>query len=776
MQLRNIFSRSHFSKINEASSEVKGVSNVSNEPLEIAKAWKLSLIGALSAGVVAGLTGLYKMGRAKWALANLSSKLNKEFLKGLIFYADSVNLNLQTGSYGTGATSAEVQVQTGATQAQAQMSGATEFASGSTQVQISVEDEIAGILSKINSLDELYENPTIKKWWERYSKLKQTVQSHRVNISKFGAGIKDDKKRKELQDKYYSGQLLLGGKYNFAEEEEELKNIEPIYQMIRKKEDELKRKGFEESTYKLKNIADQQGFQPNESYGDNDFVDYAKFKDSFKTPTADKISVGDEFTYYTNNGNKEKVEVTDIPKEGYVTVKFGDKNTKATIEVARLLPSEMPNFRTNDKKGILDKMEKTISTVNFDNLNAENKDEMLDLYKKYQILLLTYNDLVKSGKIRETVTESLILEKNLRIKGKGTGSIEGGDIKGAIPITDILTTKEQEKLKNKGVLSITVEDINFGKVAAVIPDAQREEVSKYVSKYNLEVIRLLANKYFGETGFRKQWQRKVNRLNGYWEDIMDIEKVNVLKDTPISTDPKLAKSVDKQQNRGDLTFDMSVLSQKFGLKKIKAKNIEEGISILMSFVYSSKFIVAGKGVASGDLFYKKMVRTSKMLEVKSEEGKEVIFIPEPQPQFINAFRGKNSQLTLDNINIPSSSEIATYFLFDADFPVTNDYNKPSTVRFFVINDIGYVGTGGERQRAICLFNRYTGVNHKLSETFDFRFKTLKKNDFLYEVDLIALETFSRLTDPQLNVQVNDYSGPERLESSQIALIKQLQIK
>lgn len=48
MKMRNIYSRSKFRKIDEDSSTVKDVSNVSNSPTEIIQAWNKSLVGAVT--------------------------------------------------------------------------------------------------------------------------------------------------------------------------------------------------------------------------------------------------------------------------------------------------------------------------------------------------------------------------------------------------------------------------------------------------------------------------------------------------------------------------------------------------------------------------------------------------------------------------------------------------------------------------------------------------------------------------------------------------------
>lgn len=789
--MRNIFSRSQFKLITEDSTTVKTVANVSNEPLEITKAWKLSLIGALSAGVVAGLTKLYKMGRAKWAMNNLSSKLNKEYLKGLIFYADSVGLNLRNGTFGSGTTAAQIQDVGVQVASESGTTTSTMSASSGATGGVTDDEDINVILSKIKTIEELNASEQVSAIVSRWFQEKRLLGQNRSWIDTTVSKIVNPKEKDAKLKSYLNGTLLCNGKYNYKEQLDDFEHTDMLYKKIKAKENELKNQ-FSGSMDNLKKVVDEQGFNPNDKYstgkmGEENFIDYQGFKEKFKPATADKVAVGDSFTYYDNKGERKNVTITDNQiGQNQVRVKLGEGGDVA-INVDRLLPKDMPDFRTSDKSGVLDQLENTMADYgkNYDSLSDESKKELVDLYKRYAILSLTYKELVNSGKIKEktTVSENLLLEKNLKLQNKGTGSIEGGDLvsKKPIPITDILTTKDQEKLKYKGVLSITVDDINFGKVSAAIDDTGKKEATKYVSKYNLEVIRLLADKYFGESepggkvpGFKKEWARRVNRINGYWEDIFDIPQINVLDEKQISTDPKAKDSVIKQKAKGDLPFDLSVISQKMNVKRIKMSELS-GNQVILSFLYNSaKYILGGQGVAGVELAYQKLIRISKMLEVKREGDKEMISLSN-QNSFYNSFRGPNSRVVFDNgVAVSGSYKIGTYCMFKQDESIPTDYNNPRKSHCFIINDIEY-NEGGDK-REICVYNKTDNKNYRLNDKFDYEFKTLKRTDFLFDIDLVGLDSIKSINDTNLSTALTTFDGPSKLDQPQADLIKKLSFK
>ena len=96
----NILSRTKFKKLNEDSTDVTNVADPSWKALK--DAWNTSVVGALAntfiGGTINGIYKVFKWGQRGSVRVILMSKLNKEYLKGLVFYADRNGINLTTGS------------------------------------------------------------------------------------------------------------------------------------------------------------------------------------------------------------------------------------------------------------------------------------------------------------------------------------------------------------------------------------------------------------------------------------------------------------------------------------------------------------------------------------------------------------------------------------------------------------------------------------------------------------------------------------------------------
>lgn len=699
--MRNIYSRSKFKKINEDSSNVKDVANVSNSPDEIVKAWNVSLVGATTnffvGGVINGLKAIYKMGRQAWAMKNLSSKLNKEYLKGLIFFLDSKNIN----------TAGELTEK-----------GKEEQQNTDTTTTTQVQDksksglsEIEEILNNINTIEEFNSSQEIKEWNETYQdKLKEKndrwSDSH---LNKFESDVKTAKtnaekiKSQKILDNFLKG---IPGHDDYIGKEEfdkDFAQVKQIKELIDKKEKELQSIGGVINIFK-KILPD---FNPTEEV-DNIKLDYPKYKSLKSNITKDKIAIGDKFSYYTSSDNKRDVVTVlnkDKADEGVVTASTTKNPSGVGLSVSKFLPSAFQGFN------VISEMEKFLLKYgkNYNNLDDENKKIVLNVYKKYSIFTKIKEDMVESENLSESL---LLLEKQLQVKGKGTGSIEGGDLQGNIPLKQILTNKDIERLKNPNIVDGTVQDIKYGEIIKKFKEMEtkdyspKKEVAKNVNKYNLEVIKLLADKEFPDDKTKKQWTIKVNRVNAYWTELVDIESVNILSNMKFSSDGSLQSKINNESSKLDIQTDLSILenSNLLGKSLDNIKSLGEN-NVIISFTIKKngeKFILSGKGISWKLTSVAPLLAVKSIINITDTDGKKTYSAD--SESFKKQFQKQNSSVLIGDNDISRFNHtVNTYFLMDGKQKVPHDLTVTQSGDIIIINEIIYKG-GSETKREICFFD------------------------------------------------------------------------
>ena len=720
----NIYDRNQFIKLNE---EMGDVANVSNEPKEIVKAWNLSLVGALTNGIVGsavkGLTKIYKWGRNKWATNNLLSKLNKEYLKALIFFADEKNIDLTTGEI--------VTVQGEKQKIEVQNEEPSEEKEKKDEGK---EYDIDKLLNTIVSTEDFETNKEINDWKKRYAENKDKVVILKSNIEQRKKQI-DIVKNKERKDKLIK--KLVDTQKELKEEEGDLEQLKSVIDKINKKyrelggrpegveHKEIEKTKLEKSTEKIKKIAYESGFRPTDSFSDPDvFVDFDQFKNNlYKIPEQNKIAIGDQFIYYTKKtGARALVKVTNKSKDSdIVTISFPTVPGFG-VNVKNILPSKMPSF------DVIPEMEKFFKNFgsNYNNLNSDNKATMIDIYKKYEILKEIKKFLKERGVVSDKkIKKKAVLEK-LVLKQK-SGKLEGGDLKGNIKLKDILTKKDIEKLKDeKRFIELPVNEINYGKMSNLIKKTEEKGeqgegkidnksiITKYVNKYNLEVIRLLADKYFTSESEKRNWAKKVNRVNAYWTDIIDIDKVNILQNTPFSSNENIKKSTNNEGAIGDNVYNMSVLNEILLGSQIVISKLTDGTNLIISFIYRGETItLPGRYYSSKfDNIGKKLIRITTLINIIEKDGKNTITTD--SKKFENIFQKNNGRLNIGNETIPGESKINTYLLFSGKQYVPHNINNPRSAKINIINEIEYNKTGGGKIKDICFFDEKEKKNIRYS--------------------------------------------------------------
>ena len=255
----------------------------------------------------------------------------------------------------------------------------------------------------------------------------------------------------------------------------------------------------------------------------------------------------------------------------------------------------------------------------------------------------------------------------------------------------------------------------------------------------MEVIRLLADKYFEET-YKKEWSKKVNRVNAYWDDIFDMSEVNVLTTSPFTSHPKVGDSVKNNGANNDAISDNSILDHEGILgKRVNSNQLSDNAAIIINFIYNGEnYIIPAKffaGMESKNLF-----RVTTLMKIKNEGGKETITIDDSK--FENTFQKNNGQLSIGPDNITSlAPEVKTWLAFDKKQSVPEDLTRPIQANIVIINDITY-NNASSKTREICIFDVTTKKNIKIGEI-----KIPSKMEV--KVKLVCFNTFKMVQDQKI---------------------------
>jgi len=732
--MRNIYSRSKFKKINE---EIKDVANVSNSPSEIAKAWNVSLVGAITNGVVGGtikaLTAIYKWGRRGWYRKNLLSKLNKEYLKALIFFADRKNINLETGEIFEEKKEEITDNQTDDIVDVDKL----------TQREVELKD-LAKKLEQLKTLEDMQLDETVKEFYEYFKILDKKLEKNRIYFDNYSDALENAKKNKNIENiKYYEDLLKKVKKSNEGLKVTKKEN-DKSKKLLDKKLLELGGTPKDLTAERIKVLKKEifhdniekmlpEGWESkNEFTLDNvpNFIDYPTFKELRQRtiPDPKKVKVGDKFTYYTTKkGEKTSAVVREEKqqiKKGNIPVTIGKIQT--SISKDRALPDDFPDF-----KQLLSFMEKNLFPYvrKYDKMSSKDKQKFLEIVQTYKVLNKEYELLKpnitkapKSEKV-ELQTDSVTnengeqlfeLQVSKKLTTKPSSGLEGGDlVKGdkKLDIFDVLSNTEIQKLKSSGITNLAVLDINYGAISNTIEEKfSKQDVSKLVNKYNLEVIKLVADKVFETEKQKKNWSVNVNKVNAFWNDILNVDDVNILHGLSFNGKVK-GSSLDKNISEMSSVYNLSALKDVLlDDKKVIINNISDGLYLVLLFNYNNlSYIMTSKGTGV-NLQNKKVIRLATLLESKEKDGKEIFFSNQNKLQEL--FVRNNGDITVNGERKTSliKDEVETYFIFkyDQNSP-TEITNKPISASVIVMNFMTIREDNGTKP-IVCVFDDKTKDN------------------------------------------------------------------
>jgi len=739
----NIYNRRQFKNINESFDKV---SNVGNSLKEIREGWNTSVVGWLANGVVGAVGGvarslakIYKWGRIVWFTKNLLSKLNKEFLKALILFADRNRINLEDGTIKTENKLDDVPQDDEYAQPQDDSgAGDSDDAGDDEQKNQCVEE-----LRKITNINDFRMSKCVISIKNRNVDLKNEIRNtcsdnHIKNYS-------DNLKSANAADKPKKQALLDSTLSNRKKLNKEILDIQPILEMIDKKEKDLKldmKKKFDE-------IAPD--FSPTGEFDmpGVDFLSYPKFLGTREDLKTDKIAIGDKFTY-TNDKN-ERYEVIAAEKIGNQGGKFKRVGKPPIfLNIDGIRPEGFPN--------IAEQLIKTKSFLiknyyNYNNMNDENKTKFSTIYKAYQvnhkIFVESYEKEKSSAKyLDKPIYESAELLLELQVTSNKSilpgKSVEGGDLKrDNMNIGDILTKKEKDSLTDPEIINDPISNINYGKIVNTIHDNfNKGDVSKFINKYNLEVIRLMAEKYFESDKQKMSWKTSVNKVYSYWSDMMEIGDADILKSVELSGGVDKGK-LDDAVATSSGTYDISVSSEKLidPTKRFKISSLGKTEVVVMFIYNGKKFILTCKNYTSS-LPYT-LLRVTNSLGVDSENN--IVLNDNFEETFV-----KSNGLFIDNKNVSGQlNTYESYIMFQDVQKTTTDINKPSSAQIMVLNNV--LLNDASNTNKLCLFDPKTKKNQSVEQIkvkpeikIKVQFVGGVKNDLETETENLIKPTRNRL--------------------------------
>ena len=700
--MRNIYSRSKFKKLYEDSSSVKDVTNTDGSPAELKQAWNTSLVGAITNGVVGGtiktLDKIFKWGRRGWYRRNLLSKLNKEFLKAVIFFSDKNNVDLKTGNV--------IKQEEAPSQSEVQDDEIIETG------DIDIED-VKSTLEKVKTLQELLVDEDIRAYHDLCKKVNREITEVNNYYDNYKDALENASKNKNTENiKYYQNLLdkvtkkksLLEERKKVTDQIKELiderlvelggtpkdldkENLGKIkLKVLKKKIDKLLPEGWEpKNEFDMQNVPD--------------FIDYPTFKNMYDNgfPDPSKVEVGDKFTYYNNKGKRtiavvrKELEV----KKGNIPVTIN--NAPTLIPIAETFPENLPNFskiKNYLKKNIGNNID------NYNNMSSEDRQKFLEITQSYKIISKMY-DVLKT-KMVATQVENEEGEKLFELQvGTTPVKLHSAGKAGNLTIGDVLTNKEISKLKSSGTTNMNVLDIAYGPISNTINDKfSKKDAAKEVNKYNLEVIKLVAEKVFETDKQKKNWQTRVNKVNSFWNDLLEINDVDILKG--LTFGGVKPESINKNINDMSSSYSFSALNEVLLNDRIIINKISSGTNVVVLFGYQNlSYIVTGNG-SDATLRGKIIIRVSSLLDSTEKDGKEMF----SSKKFQESFTKNSGQVFIDGVNkTANAKEISSYIVFDRDQPgPQNIINKSRTANINIINRIVLDVGGGNKDVVICAFN------------------------------------------------------------------------
>jgi len=756
MILKNIHSRKDFVKTYEIFGGTTGGVGANDGFANNAKL-KDTLLGKLINGIFRGVGWLWRKSKENFIINRLIAQLVNELMRGIILFCFDNNITLKDGKQTKTEGEEEIKTAEG-TESQDEnilsASGATAAVSGTTT--LSRED----LIKKIEAF-KLEIGEDTKKIQLLESKIKQL--EYNINIGTYT--IKEKKVKEALLIKLKDE--LIGQQEGLKIDQDEISKLKlQLKGMTVKKPKNIV--NFE----KIEQIcADKYDFIPtSENIRDEakslDAITYPEFTANFKRIKSKYIKIGEKYSAVIN-GKIETIKVVDVDtSKNIITYNLNGVNN--VIKDIKLLPDGFPSF-----KEIKDNAEIFLSKYfdMYDTMSDENK-------KKIEVIYMNYS-LVNAMRAYEksTILESIeyLNEENL-IRSVGSDIASAGSVKikpeepkagqvnlgrsidmklgKSATVGDILTKRDKEKYKEKSEeFKFDIHDVNLAELEKTIQELDKnnvegsvdtkQKVSTYVNPYNLKTIQLSAEELLlpikNETGtdnntsLRLKWNKEVTNTYAAFTNIMNIEKVNIIKDdfgAKLNNDKigtsgkKLTTILQAQQTIGEMQNNLPLEKVIVNFSKMK-----DGLWCYYSFLFNSK--PYNTSIAPVADAFNNGVGLFQVTSSFDSVDKAMTKVT-PNNDMISMFSSKSSDINKTNI-----SKVNVYFLIKNNqiFPQTT---KPINFKIFVLNEYIY----GDGTSSIFLKKKNNDqpqnivINNNILTKFD-------KTKYLYNIDTILCANFDK---------------------------------
>jgi hypothetical protein len=730
--MKNIHNRKDFIKIYEFGGTEGGVG--SRDGFANNAKLKDTYLGKLINGIFSPIANLYRKSKSLFFINRLVAQLVNELMRGIILFCFDNNVDLKTGVI----ENKEEEIKSNVGEEEGEAGDVGEISATTTEKKLTkeqIEEKIASVsddlkkaqwqkITMVNTIRQLN-----KDYTEETDKNKKVIKLNK--IEKQQAILNDIIESIKSSEIYLA--KLRQELSNLGDTTTKTDNLDSLKQACKNKYD------FEPTSENLPNVAKGLGSISN-----------TEFDQKFQKIASNTIKIGDEYSTIIN-GEVIDIIVTDV--DNTKNKIFFDKNgQKMEVAPIRLLPKGFPNF--NLLKVDADAFFNKYASM-YDSMGDDNKKKMEILYMNY-MQLLTIKQHQKSG-LFEAISFlkdfDLLNEFTTKVKldnpqaGKvGFGRSIEMKAGSSATVGDILNKRDKEKYKDKEEdFNLDVHSINLAEIEKTIVNIEKsnpgsnikEKVSTYVNPYNLRTIQLSAEQLLAkqttdgksDDSLKLRWDKEVTKTYAAFTNLMDIEKVNIIKgDFGGLNNKKIETSVKGLTNDIRNQKAIAEVQNKLPIQTgtVNFKSLSDGLWCYGSINY--KNVLYNISVAPVSFAFKQQIGLMQIpmafdnIDATNHSSIE-------NQEFDKLFKSKNNELNKTNINY-----INVYFVIKKGqiFPQST---KSYTFPIYVLNE--YIYSDGSSQ--IFLKSNISSANNVLLS--DNLFTNFNSEAYLHKFEALAFSKF-----------------------------------
>lgn len=768
MELKNIHDRKNFIKINEVFGGTHGGVGAEDGFANNAKL-KDTVLGKVINGLFKGISWLWRKSKENFIINRLIAQLVNELMRGIILFCFDNNISLTEG---TKSESENNEIK----------GNDVDIDSDTEEVGVSPETKTPGkpmtkkeLVAKIND-----QSQEVNVAYTTLENIKN--QTNQINTKLKSNPTKEEKVKLENQLNTLNHRRKdATGSYNSAVEElerlkEQLKNMtngttpppakpagkssvkisfDEIDRICREKYDFSAESEFPGGTANFDEIG---------------FMSLDKYKNNYKRVKSGSIQIDDEYRIVNDDGKLENIKVHNVDNStGQVWYYNSEKKLKEVTNI-KLLPKDFPGFK-KIKNTCMTFLEKYIPEYN--RMRDEDKKRIETIYMQYKLIeelskvqkaALTNESLQTLEKYKALFEENLVRTAGSNLAhSSGTVKIKPDEpragkvglgksvamkaVGASANVGNILTKRDRDKYKEKeDQFDIDIHDINLAEIEKTIQVLEKSnsevkvKVSTYVNPYNLKTIQISAEQLLAprkteqgtetDTGLRLRWNKELSKTYAAFTNIMDIEKVNIMKEDYGSglNNSKTQNSANNMTSNIRNQSDDAKSSSKLPLQEgyVNYPKMSNGGWFYYSFYFKGRLFKTSISPVQSTFNNFGLINITSCFETVNEQDNSVT----EDKNFMKIFKS----LTSDSPKSGNIQKVKIYFLFKYRqiFP---DSNQPLSAKVFVLNE--YIYDNGESY----IFLKKNGISQNVRVTQNVIDK-FNKNDYIFETKTVNCRKFS----------------------------------